>query len=180
MLASLEPVFLPKRPAVSGPLFATEAPAGPPPAGARAVFNPRGESLGYLEKSQLVVSPGYTADLTRPFPAKLVQFAMARIPESNRQDATPVFDVNGGYVGYLAGPAFYAQAVGATPAQVAQADLSQPNNTVLGMEQETFLIGLGALTSGGALVGLCLGEVICGGDGDGGVQSLSTALRPRR
>jgi hypothetical protein len=121
MTASLEPVFVPKRPAQPGPLFSSD-PQPAAPAGARGVFNPQGESLGYLQAAgQLVVHPGYTADLTRPFPPKLVQVAMARVPERDRSDAVPVFDVNGGYVGYLAGPAFYAQAGGQTQTQVAQA-----------------------------------------------------------
>lgn len=111
MVANLEPVFLPKRPETSEPLFTSEAP-GEPPAGAKAVFGPTGESLGYLgPDAQLVVQPGYTNDLTRPFPPKLVRLAMARIPEAEQADAMPVFDVNGGYVGYLAGPTFH----GATP-----------------------------------------------------------------
>lgn len=115
LLASLEPVFLPKRPTGQGPLFSTDIPAAPP-AGARGVFTPKGESIGYLRPdAQLVVHPGFTADLTQPFPARLVQVAMATIPEKTRQDSVPLFDVNGGYVGYLAGPVFYAQA------QVAQA-----------------------------------------------------------
>jgi len=116
MLASLEPVFLPKRPAVSGPLFASEATAIAPPAGAKGVFSPAGESFGYLQPDgQFVVQPGYTSDLTQPFPAKLLQLAMAKVPDKDRSDATPLFDVNGGYVGYLSGPVFYAQA------QIAQA-----------------------------------------------------------
>jgi len=182
MVASLEPIFLPKRPAISGPLFASETPATPPPAGARAVFSPRGESLGFLEKSQLVVYPGYTSDLTRPFSAKLVRLAMARVPEKDRDDATPVFDVNGGYLGYLAGPMFYAQAVGA-PQQVAQANITQPppdNKT----DQEGLFIGLGALAFTGGLVGACVGELICdgggGGGGTGGGGTAATGLRPRR
>jgi len=153
-LASLEPVFLPKRPATAAPLFISEAPAGPP-AGARAVFDPRGESLGYLRPdAQLVVHPGYTADLTQPFSPKLVQLAMARIDEKNRSDATPVFDVNGGYVGYLAGPIFYAQAqVG--QGQVAQAQVAQAVAggaaggpwMILGMDPTSFFVLGGSLLS---------------------------------
>jgi hypothetical protein len=180
MLASLEPVFLPKRPATTGPIFASEAPAITPPAGAKAVFSPKGESLGFLDKSQLVVYPGYTANLTRPFPAKLVQLAMARVPEQDRSDATPVFDVNGGYLGYLAGPTFVAQAVGVQQ-QVAQAQTPPPsdNDTAL-------YVGLGVVVVGG-LIGACIGELICGGDGGGGGGGSTTAgggpataLRPRR
>ena len=87
MTASLEPVFLPKRPATSGPLFAVDAPAESPAAGAKAVFSPKGESLGFLQPDkQLVVRPGYTADLTQPFPPKTVQLAMAKIPAADSAD----------------------------------------------------------------------------------------------
>lgn len=145
-LASLEPVFLPKRPATVGPLFTSEAPASPP-AGARAVFDPKGASLGYLgPDAQLVVHPGYTSDLTQPFAPKLIRLAMAKIAEKDRSDAMPVLDVNGGYVGYLAGPVFYAQT------QVAQAQLPQavagaPDApaTILGMKPVTFYALAGSL-----------------------------------
>lgn len=124
-LASVEPVFLPKRPPGAASLFTSSAAPASPPPGSKAVFDPRGESLGYLRPdAQLVVQPGYSSDLTRPFPAKIVQLAMARIDEKNRQDAVPVFDVNGGYVGYLAGPAFHAESRMAQ-AQVAQAQVAQ-------------------------------------------------------
>src|SRR5215470_302676 len=119
LTASLEPVFLPKRPSSQGPLFSAEAPSETPAAGAKAVFSPKGESLGFLQPNkQLVVRPGYTADLTQPFPRRTVQLAMAKVPDEDRPDAMPVFDVNGGYVGYLAGPAFYAQTVGGQPQAV--------------------------------------------------------------
>ncbi|HEV8676342.1 MAG TPA: FecR family protein [Methylomirabilota bacterium] len=116
MLASLEPVFLPERPRQAGPLFATDAPAAPA-AGARPVFSPKGESLGYLAPGgRLVVHPGYSADLTGPVPRPLVTAALAKVPSAHRDAATPLFDVGGGYLGYLAGPAYYAQAVGASGA----------------------------------------------------------------
>ena len=109
MVASLEPVFLPKRPGGSGPLFASDGPMAPP-AGAKAVFAPSGESAGYLDDGNLVIHPGFTSDLTQPFSPKLVRLAMASIQDQEqRNDAMPLFDVNGGYVGYLAGPVFYAQ-----------------------------------------------------------------------
>jgi hypothetical protein len=111
ILASLEPVFLPKRPATSDSFFSTD-PATPIPAGAKGIFAPGGESIGYLgPDGKFVIYPAFTNDLTRPFSPKLVQLAMATIPENDRKDeAVPLFDVNGGYVGYLAGPVFYAQA----------------------------------------------------------------------
>jgi hypothetical protein len=146
-LASVEPVFLPKRPATAAPLFASEGPASPP-GGAKAVFDPGGKSLGYLYRdTQLVVHPGYTSDLTQPFAPKLVHLAMAKIAEKDRSDAMPVFDLSGSYVGYLAGPVFYAQA------QIAQAVVGAPPATILGMEPFTFyaLAGsLGAVVSVGA------------------------------
>jgi hypothetical protein len=167
-LASLEPVFLPGRPATAAPLFISEAPVGAPP-GARAVFDPKGESLGYLRPdAQLVVQPGYTADLTRPFSPKLIQLAMARIDERNRPDAMPVFDVNGGYVGYLAGPVFHAQGQLAqgqlaqgqlAQAQIAQAVAGTPAggpSTFLGMNSTAFfalggsLLAVGGVTAAGA------------------------------
>ena len=163
-LASLEPVFLPKRPATVGSLFTSAAPASPP-AGARAVFDPKGASLGYLgPDAQLVIHPGYTSDLTQPFAPKLIQLAMAKIAEQDRSDAVPVLDVNGGYVGYLAGPLFYAQT------QVAQAQLPQAvadtpgaPGTILGMGATTFtyvlsgslavLVGVGAAAAAGTFNG---------------------------
>jgi hypothetical protein len=87
LTASLEPVFLPKRPATPGPLFSAEAPSESPAAGAKAVFSPKGESFGFLQPTrQLVVRPGYTADLTQPFPRRTVQLAMAKIPDADRTD----------------------------------------------------------------------------------------------
>ncbi len=128
MLASLEPMFLPKAPAITGPLFTSDVAGEPLPDGAKGVFNAKGESLGYLRPDgRFVVYPGYTADLTRPFAPRTVQVAMATIPQTSRADAEPLFDVNGGYVGYVAGPLFfYAQARGAqakrAPAAAAPAD----------------------------------------------------------
>src|SRR5437867_3800632 len=110
MVASVDPVFIPKRPTGSGPLFAVDGPIAPP-AGAKAVFSPSGESVGYIAPDGgLAIHPGFTADLTQPFSPKLVRLAMNSIQDTNqRDDATPLFDVNGGYLGYLAGPVFYAQ-----------------------------------------------------------------------
>jgi hypothetical protein len=85
-------------------------------AGTRGVFGPQGESLGYLAPDgRLVAQPGFTSDLTQPFPSRLVQAAMAKVPAAAQRDALPLFDLNGGYVGYVAGPEFHAQAVGVTP-----------------------------------------------------------------
>lgn len=173
-LASLEPVFLPKRPTTVGPLFTSEGPASPP-AGARAVFDPKGASLGYLgPDAQLVVHPGYTSDLTQPFSPKLIQLAMAKIAEKDRSDAVPVLDVNGGYVGYLAGPLFYAQT------QVAQAQLPQAEagapDTILGMEPTTFTYVL----SGSLAVGLGLGLAALAGVFDGGRGHAATPTGPNQ
>jgi hypothetical protein len=191
-LASIEPVFLPKRPPGAASVFTDSmAPASPPP-GSKAVFDPRGESLGYLRPdAQLVVQPGYTSDLTRPFPAKLVQLAMARIDEKNREDAVPVFDVNGGYVGYLAGPAFRAEGQVAQ-AQVTQAQLPPAQiapaagagaggaeaagaapSTILGMNAE----GATAFLFGG---GLALGVAGVSAAGISGAFGAATPTGPNR
>ncbi len=100
-LASLDPVFIPQRLPSQGPLFESDIPAAPPP-GAKGIFTPNGERLGYLQPDgRLIVHPGFTADLTRPFLNKLVRMAMATIPEESRSDTTPLFNVNGKYPGYL-------------------------------------------------------------------------------
>jgi hypothetical protein len=118
MLASTDPVFLPQRPVGQGSLFTSET-VKAPPRGAKGAFAPTGESIGYLQPDgQFVVQPGFTADLTQPFAPKLVRLAMATIPEATASDATPLFDVNGGYLGYLDDATFYpqmrmAQAIGA-------------------------------------------------------------------
>src|SRR5438552_3469970 len=110
MVASVDPVFIPKRPTGSGPLFAVDGPIAPP-AGAKAVFSPSGESVGYIAPDGgLAIHPGFTADLTQPFSPKLVRLAMNSIQDTDqRDDATPLFDVSGSYVGYLSGPVFFAQ-----------------------------------------------------------------------
>ena len=154
ILASLEPMFLPKRPATSGAFFSTD-PLPPMPADARAVFAPSGESVGYLgPDGKLVIHPGFTNDLTRPFPLKLVQPAMAKIVENDRNHAaTPLFDVNGGYVGYLSGPIFYAHSSQPTVSDVA---------TTRGLSGATGAIGaIGAIGAGsvaGLGVGIAAGE----------------------
>jgi hypothetical protein len=110
ILASRAPVFLPKPPETTDSLFSSDA-LPTPPASSRAAFTPAGESIGYLDaRGRLVIHPGFTANLTRPFAPKLVQLAANDIPVAHRQnDAVPLFDVNAGYLGYLSGPAFYAQ-----------------------------------------------------------------------
>lgn len=125
MLASVEPVFLPARPSMPGVYFSVDSPPRPA-VNARGIFTPDGRSIGYLGRDGvLVIAPGYTRNLTRAFSPKLVRVAMNAIPEQDRtEDATPLFDVNGGYVGYLSGPVFYpqaatAQAIEPTSAQVA-------------------------------------------------------------
>jgi hypothetical protein len=110
MVAGLDPVFIPKRPAGSGPLFAADGPVAPP-AGAKAIFAASGESVGYIgPDGGVAIHPGFAADLTQPFSPKLVRLALNTISDTEqRSDATPLFDVNGGYVGYLSGPVFFAQ-----------------------------------------------------------------------
>jgi hypothetical protein len=165
MVASLEPVFLPKRPNTTAPLFTSDAQAAPP-AGAKSVFSPKGESLGYLQPNgQLVVHPGYTSDLTQPFAPKLVQLAMAKVPEKDRSDAVPVFDVNGGYVGYVSGSGFYAQA------QVAQA---------VGGPEGLGAAGWTGLGIAGAMIGAGIGYGIDAQSGGGGGGGVTTPLQPRR
>lgn len=169
-LASLEPVFLPRRPPGPLPPFTVDAPAGADagaPRGARAVFTPRGESIGYLgPDATLVVHPGYTADLTQPFPPRLVQMAMARVPERDRGEALPVFDVNGGYTGYLSGSVFFAQA------QVAQAVGTPPppvDSGVSGTVVAGIILGAGVLGVGIAAAAGLFG----GGDGNGSQQAAT-------
>jgi hypothetical protein len=160
MLASLEPVFLPSRPESPGPFFTTDAlPA--PPAGAKAVFAPGGQSIGYLGfDGRLIVHPGFTSDLTRPLPAKLVQLAQASIPdEHSKSDAMPLFDVNGASVGYVAGSVFYAQTIQTTP-PTAQGE--EPKKERKGLPLWVW----GA--AGAGLVVIVVGALAGGGGGGGG------------
>ncbi len=166
VLASLEPVFLPKKPVTPLPLFNSGVPPAPP-ASAKGVFTPRGESIGYLgHDARLVISPGFTADLTQPFSSKLVQLVMAKIPEKDRQEALPLFDVNGGYVGYVAGQAFYDQV------QVAQAIEGGAPGLISGTSE--FVNP--ALAAG---IPVAFG-LFAGGGGGGGVGIVATPFRLRR
>ena len=146
IVASLEPVFLPKRPSVPGPFFASDAPSAVPP-GAKGVFTSSGESIGYLRPDgRLVISPGYTEDLTRPFSPKLVRMAEGVAPEQHKSDdAVPLFDVNGGLVGHLVGPIFY----GHVPAA---------NGTAGGGRRS----GIAATAAAGAMAGIAGGGVTLG------------------
>jgi len=109
LLAGLQPVFVPTKPPSADRVFASATSAPPAKAGT-AVFTPKGESLGYLDDSgRLTIEPGYTRDLTSPFPQKLVQAVTARVPESVRAQAVPLFNVNGSWVGYLVGSTFHPQ-----------------------------------------------------------------------
>jgi hypothetical protein len=109
MLASLDPVFIPKRPASQGLLFVSDAAEAPSP-NAKGVFTPKGESVGYLQSDgRFVIQPNFTADLTGPVPQRLIRLAMATIPEDSQADTMPLFDVNGKYLGYLNGSDFYPQ-----------------------------------------------------------------------
>jgi hypothetical protein len=181
MVASLEPVFLPKRPQGAGPLFAADGPLAPPP-GAKAVFAPRGDSVGYIgPDGSLAIHPGYTADLTQPFAPKLVRLAMNTIPDKEqRSDATPLFDVNGGYVGYLAGPVFYAQSTstdatgqGAAAQGGAQGAGKAPSFS------PKFALGAGAVAAvgGGGVAAMGMGGG-GGGNGGSGAPAQSPAATP--
>jgi hypothetical protein len=159
MLASLEPVFLPSRPESPGPFFTTDAlPA--PPAGAKAVFAPGGQSIGYLGfDGRLIVHPGFTSGLTRPLPAKLVQLAQASIPdEHSKSDALPLFDVNGASVGYVAGSVFYAQSIQTTP----------PTAAGEVPKRESRGIPAWVWWAGGGVVLVAVGALALGGGGGGG------------
>ena len=132
------------------------------PADARGVFAPSGESVGYLgPDGKLVIHPGFTNDLTRPFPPELVQPAMAKIVENDRNHAaTPLFDVNGGYVGYLSGPIFYAHS-------------SQPTSEVASTR------GLSGATGAiGAIGAIGAGSVAGVGVGIAADEAASTNLTP--
>jgi hypothetical protein len=161
-LASLEPVFIPTRPGSPGQLFSSDAPSTSE-AGAKGVFSPKGESVGYLQTDgHLVVRPGFTADLTRPFPTKMVRLAMATIPDATESDAMPLFDVNGKYLGYLNGSDFYPQE------RVAQA--FQGGTTGGGFTGRDLVGTAAVLGTGGALIGLGLSEVFTSDEG-GGTQA---------
>lgn len=184
MLASLEPVFVPKRPASAASVFSASASApAAAPSGARGVYTPRGESFGYLgAESQLVVHPGYTRDLTQPYPQRLVQVAMAKIPEGDRKDSTPLFDVNGGYVGYLSNSGFYsATRVAQAQPQVAQAVGAQTPPPPPTGEEETnwtpWILGGAALVVIGVPAGLAASGQFSGGNG-GATTSTGTPATP--
>jgi hypothetical protein len=174
-LASLEPVFIPRRPISPGPLFSSD-PTSTSAAGAKGVFTPKGESIGYLQTDgQLIVQPGFTADLTRPFPTKTVRLAMATIPEATESDATPLFDVNGKYLGYLNGSDFHPQE------QVAQAfqggTSSAGGTTGVGFSSND-LLGVGAvLGTGGAIIGMGMSGVFTS-DNDGGSPRAAVTPPP--
>jgi hypothetical protein len=181
MVASLEPVFLPKRPQGAGPLFAADGPLTPP-AGAKAVFAPKGDSVGYLgPDGSLAIHPGYTADLTQPFSPKLVRLAMNTIPSTERSDATPLFDVNGGYVGYLAGPVFYAQNTSPSPegtAPATQGGGTQGAGKASSVSPK-FALGAGAVAAvaGGGVAAMGMGGG-GGGNGGGSAPAQSPAATP--
>jgi FecR protein len=162
-IGRVAPMFLPRRPDTTEPLFSSEV-AVRPPADARAVFDPNGRSLGYLDRGiHLIVHPGYTSDLTEAFPRKLVTVAVARIVERDRADATPVFDLNGGYVGYVLGPVFYARR--------AEEIVRGPPDRILDMEAFTFYGLVGSLA---AVVGVGAAGSFHGGG------HAATPFRPGR
>ncbi len=168
LVASREPVFFPARPEAGGYLFTADSPVSPP-AGARGVFLPTGESIGYLDaEGQLVVAPGFTANLTGPVPARLVQLAQAGIPKDLVSDASPLFDVNGGYVGYAVGPVFYASNHIA-PTQVTPPAVQPPKKAGLSTGAK---VGLGVL-AGAVVIGGAIGLAGGGGGGGGGDSCAS-------
>jgi len=179
MVASVEPVFVPKRPIGQGPLFAADGPLTPP-ANAKPVFAPSGESVGYLAPDgSLAIHPGFTADLTQPFSQKLVRLALATISDDElRSDATPLFDVNGGYVGYLSGPVFYAQTLSHDNSQAgtnqAGGDSDKDNKKGGPAISPKFAIGAGAVAAVAGAAGMAAG----GGSGSGGGGKGSSAAPP--
>jgi hypothetical protein len=184
LLAGREPVFLPKAPTVRGFYFTSDAPVAIP-RDARAIFGPSGRSVGYLTGGDgFVIQPGFTADLTRPFPSKLVRFAMAKIPRADvANDAMPLFDLGGHSVGYVSGPMFYAQSQysGQSPAQPpatqgrparaqAQPPAIQAQPQAALAEEEEALEGTAfgmSETTTTALAAVGLGGLIAGGVGLG-------------
>jgi hypothetical protein len=151
------------------------------PDGAKAVFAPGGESIGYLgHEGRLVVHPRFTSDLTRPFPAKLVQLAASSVADEHRKsDAMPLFDVNGANVGYVAGSVFYAQSIQTTPPSVAgEEPQREPRRGI-----PLWVWGAGAA----GLAVIAIGAFAMGGGGGGGGDEApgptcpppgSTAIKP--
>jgi hypothetical protein len=171
-LASADPVFIPTRPISPGPLFSSD-PLSTSTVAAKGVFTPKGESIGYLQKDgQLIVQPGFTADLTRPFPTKMVRLAMATIPDGTESDATPLFDVNGKYLGYLNGSDFHPQE------QVAQAfqggAAGRGGATGGGFSSKDLLIPGAILGTGGLIMGLGFSGVFSSDDDGGSTQAAVT------
>ena len=174
-LASLEPLFIPTRPTSPGPLFSSDAPSASA-AGAKGVFTPKGESIGYLQTDgRLIVQPGFTADLTRPFPTKMVRLAMATIQAGTESDAMPLFDVNGKYLGYLNGSDFYSQE---RVAQAFQGGTSGSGGATGGGFLTQDLLGVGAVVgTGGAIIGMGLSGVFTSDDG-GALPPPATPILP--
>ena len=155
MLAGVEPVFLPTRPSMAGIYFSGDTP-GTPPANARGAFTPDGRSIGYVGRDgALVIEPGYTRNLTRAFSPKLVRLATNAIPDTDRtEDTTPLFDVNGGYLGYLAGPVFYAQTpTGPTPESSTPAESGAGAAPRKGLSTPA-IAGIGAVSAAGLGIGV--------------------------
>jgi hypothetical protein len=171
-LASLDPVFIPTRPISPGPLFSSDPPSTSA-AGAKGVFTPKGESIGYLQTDgHLIVKPGFTADLTHPFPTKMVRLAMAAIPEATESDVMPLFDVHGKYLGYLNGADFYPQE---RVAQAFQGGTSGRGGATAGGFSTNDLLGVGAVVgTGGAIMGLGLSGVFSSDDNGGSTQAAVT------
>ena len=158
MLASVEPVFLPAPPSMPGVYFSSDTP-DTPPLNAKGVFTPDGRSIGYVGRDgTLVIAPGYTRNLTRAFSPKLVRLAVNAIPGKDRtEDTTPLFDVNGGYLGYLSGPVFYAQAPTAPAPEPGMPGEGAPPGPSAGGQKglsTAAIAGISAVSAGGVGVGV--------------------------
>jgi hypothetical protein len=179
LLASREPIFLPKQPADQGHFFASDTPLAVPP-DAKAIYGPSGRSIGYLSGTDnLVIRPGFTADLTRPFPGKLVRFAMAKIPQADvaSDAAMPLFDLNGHYVGYMSGPEFYAQ--NANQGDQDQGPPEEQKTTKRRGAIAAWAIGGGLAAALGVGLGLAAGGGGGGGGGGGPTPPPASPTTPR-
>lgn len=140
--------------------------AAPAPAGARVVFTPEGENVGYVEDGRrLVVRPGFAADLSARFPARTVEQASARVPPASRGEALLLLDANGGYAGYVADAVFYsastampvaAAAAAAAPGTSGQGAAGGQQSGALGDSQWPWHYTVGLLAIVGGTVALVI------------------------
>lgn len=116
-------------PVVIGKPIAREAMFGVrtplPGATGRAAFTAKGQNVGYLgADGALIVRAGFARDLSGPFAPRTVAQAIARIPETDRADAAPIFDVQGRFLGYVRGASFHALTGPTPPAEAAPSSQS--------------------------------------------------------